>query len=118
MTGQPGLNPYLFVVGCPRSGTTLLRRMLDAHPQLAITPETHWIPRWLERGIGVTPEGLATPELVSRLLASPKFSRTEIGRPELEGLLQAGPVRYADFVRGFFDLYGRVQGKPLVGDKT
>jgi hypothetical protein len=27
-------------------------------------------------------------------------------------------VRYADFVRGFFDLYGRVQGKPLVGDKT
>jgi hypothetical protein len=119
MTGQLGRNPYLFVVGCPRSGTTLLRRMLDAHPKLAITPETHWIPRWLERGIGVTPEGFATPELVSRLLASPKFSRTGIGRSKLERLLQGSrPVPYADFVRGFFDLYGRKEGKPLVGDKT
>jgi hypothetical protein len=112
-------NPYLFVVGCPRSGTTLLRRMLDAHPDLAITPETHWIPRWFERGIGVTADGFATPELVSRLLASPKFGRTGIGRQELEGLLRAeAPVSYADFARGFFDLYGRVEGKAFVGDKT
>ena len=30
------LNPYVFIVGCPRSGTTLLRRIADAHPQLAV----------------------------------------------------------------------------------
>jgi hypothetical protein len=119
MTVRGRRNPYLFVVGCPRSGTTLLRRMLDAHPELAITPETHWIARWLERGIGVTREGFATPELVSRLLATSKFGRTGIGRGELEGLVQSsGPVPYADFVRGFFDLYGRNRGKSLVGDKT
>jgi Sulfotransferase family len=112
-------NPYLFVVGCPRSGTTLLRRMLDAHRELAITPETHWIPRSLERGIGVTPDGFASPELVSSLLASPKFGRTGISRSELEALLESSaPMPYADFVRGFFDLYGRREGKPLVGDKT
>lgn len=29
-----------FVVGCPRSGTTLLSVMLDRHPELAIPPET------------------------------------------------------------------------------
>ena len=28
------------IVGCPRSGTTLLRFMLDTHPKLAIPPET------------------------------------------------------------------------------
>ena len=33
-----------FVVGTDRSGTTLLRMMLDSHPDLAIPPETHFIP--------------------------------------------------------------------------
>lgn len=36
-------NPYLFVVGCPRSGTTLLQRMLDSHPQLTVANDTHFI---------------------------------------------------------------------------
>ena len=34
-----------FVVGCPRSGTTLVRRLLTTHPRLAIPPESHWIPK-------------------------------------------------------------------------
>src|SRR5260370_29958752 len=33
-------NPFVFIVGCPRSGTTLLQRLLYAHPALAITDET------------------------------------------------------------------------------
>src|SRR5262249_61450483 len=37
--------PAPFVVGVPRSGTTLLRLMLDAHPALAIPPETHFLPK-------------------------------------------------------------------------
>lgn len=31
-----------FLVGCPRSGTTLLQSMLVAHPQIASFPETHF----------------------------------------------------------------------------
>jgi hypothetical protein len=30
------MNPAFFIVGCPRSGTTLLGRMADAHPDLAV----------------------------------------------------------------------------------
>ena len=41
-------NPYVFAVGCPRSGTTLLQRMLDNHPQLAVANDTHFIPRAVE----------------------------------------------------------------------
>src|SRR5439155_5512769 len=36
--------PAPFIVGAGRSGNTLLRLMLDAHPQLAIPPETDFIP--------------------------------------------------------------------------
>lgn len=32
----------IFLVGCPRSGTTLLQSMLAAHPQIASFPETHF----------------------------------------------------------------------------
>jgi hypothetical protein len=43
------VNPYVFIVGCPRSETTLLQRIVDAHPDIAVVFETHSIPRWLEK---------------------------------------------------------------------
>ena len=42
------LDPAPFIVGHGRSGTTLLRLMLDAHPKLAIPPETQFIPQLID----------------------------------------------------------------------
>src|SRR5919107_4369791 len=39
--GQPG-RPLL-IGACPRSGTTLLRSMLDNHPDLAVPGETNFV---------------------------------------------------------------------------
>src|SRR6185295_19563848 len=36
-------DPMPVIVGAPRSGTTLLRFMLDAHAELAIPPETGFL---------------------------------------------------------------------------
>jgi protein-tyrosine sulfotransferase len=33
----------VFVIGCPRSGTTLLRMILDSHPNVASPPETFFL---------------------------------------------------------------------------
>ena len=113
------MNPFLFVVGCPRSGTTLLQRVLNAHPQLAITPESHWIPRLHAKPWALTPEGLIKPKLIRRLLAHPKFARLNISREELMRLAGNGqPMTYASLVSTIFDLYGGVRGRTLVGDKT
>ena len=112
-------NPYVFIVGCPRSGTTLLRRVVDAHPQIAITPETQWIPRLFKRRKGLSPQGLVTPKLIDKLIAHRRFLLLGIGRDELVTLLKVRePISYADFVGGLFDLYGKARGKQLVGDKT
>ena len=46
------VNPYVFIVGFPRSGTTPLQRIVDAHPAIAVVFETHWIPRWFEERRG------------------------------------------------------------------
>lgn len=40
--------PPVFIVGVPRSGTTLLAAMLAAHRNMSCGPETHFF-RWLER---------------------------------------------------------------------
>lgn len=35
--------PPIFIVGAPRSGTTILRLMLDSHHNIAAGPETHFL---------------------------------------------------------------------------
>ena len=39
--------PLIFIGGVPRSGTTLVRAMLDAHPMVRCGEETRVIPRIL-----------------------------------------------------------------------
>jgi hypothetical protein len=113
------MNPYVFFVGCPRSGTTLLRRIADAHPELAVIRELHWLPRWWEQRVGVEPDGTVTNELAQRLLANRRFARLEIGADGVGELVYNGrPKHYARFVTELFDLHGRAKQKRLVGEKT
>ncbi len=104
------MNPYVFIVGCARSGTTLLHRVVDAHPLVALVHETHWIANHFK-------ERAVTPEMVSELVEHKRFARLGIGREEFEGLLGEA-VSYKSFLAGLFELYGQARGKPLVGDKT
>jgi hypothetical protein len=117
LTSSP--NPFVFVVGCPRSGTTLVQRMLDAHRDLAIINETLWIDRFFSERKGVTPEGYVTPAFVSNLFDFKWFARLPVEREDVERLVdEDGPVHYTTFVSRIFDLYGRARGKRLVGDKS
>jgi sulfotransferase family protein len=113
-TGYHGCDPYLFIVGCARSGTTLVHRIVDAHPEIAITPEMHWITRHFK-----SRNGLVASELVSELTGHKRFAQFEIPREEFEGLLGSGEaVPYPTFLRRLFGLYGKIKNKPLVGNKT
>lgn len=112
------MNPFVFFVGCPRSGTTLLHRVVDAHPQLAVIHETLWITRLHRRGTGIAADGSVTPAIVDALLADRRFAKLDIARSDLERLLDGGRPAYASFVSAIFDLYGEARGKRLVGDKS
>src|SRR5258705_8165409 len=99
MENDGGPNPYTFLVGSARSGTTLLRRIVDAHPLIAITPETHWVPRFYEKRLGLTDDGIVTPELVAHLTAYRRFARFGVAEEDLARLVDRdGPVSYAEFV--------------------
>jgi hypothetical protein len=53
MTGDATNSSPIFIVGCSRSGTTLLRLMLTSHPDICIPPESDFIPalcgKWRNR---------------------------------------------------------------------
>jgi hypothetical protein len=116
-TDDHGRDPYLFIVGCARSGTTLVRRIVDAHPQIAITTEMHWISHYVN--YFKNQNRLVTPELVTELTGHKRFAQFEIPREEFEGLLGcAEAIPYPTFLRRLFDLYGKINNKPLVGNKT
>jgi hypothetical protein len=114
------VNPYAFFVGCPRSGTSLLRRIGDAHAELAIIPETRWIVDPWEKRIGLTREGHITPALLEHLRGKPRFAKFSIEHAVVNGLLAGEDrrVTYGEFVTALFDIYGDRRNKQLVGDKT
>jgi hypothetical protein len=109
--------PMPVVVGVEWSGTTLLSMMLDAHPLLAVPPETGFILAIVERedsGRSLTPDQLF--EVVTSSLTWDDFgvSREAYG----EALRALQPFSVTAGVRAFYELYARQRGKTRWGDKT
>ena len=109
-------NPYAFIVGCARSGTTLLRRMLDHHPQLVMAEDTHFIPKCLkDRSALVDPP--LTPDLVDCARGYRRFQR--MGLPDSAvDRARAGARTYGEFVSGLYTEMAAASGKPLSGHKA
>ena len=104
------MTPAPFIVGVGRSGTTLLRLMLDAHPQLAIPSETLFLQELIKQ--------TATPErFVDIAAASETWPNMAMSREELSAAA-AGASSLSDAIRAFYRHYARRHGKTRWGDKT
>ena len=108
--------PAPFVVGVTRSGTTLLRLMLDAHPQLAVPPETHFLPDV----IAACKSGPVTADRCTQAITSHRrWPDFQLDARQLRERLGATPeLDAAGCLRGFYELYAERAGKPRWGDKT
>ena len=106
--------PFPFVVGMNRSGTTLLRMMLDAHPELTIPPETHFVPDLIR---AVRRDG--TPEAaLAAMKAHREWEDFSFADAEALAWLRAADGDPGEAVRGFYRAYAARQGKPRWGEKT
>jgi hypothetical protein len=86
---------------------------------IAVLHELHWLPAFFQQRVGLTPEGLVTPEIKSALLDHTKFHKLKISEGDLERLLRgSAPTSYSAFVTALFDLYGARKRKPFVGEKA
>lgn len=108
--------PMPFIVGAPRSGTTLLRMILDAHPDVVIPPETGFIPELKLRNPSENWSWEIFLDLVTNFET---WSDFHLCRDTLaKELRQLQPFTLPDGLRCFYRTYAQRFSKPRWGDKT
>ncbi len=116
MSSQQPVFPIF--IGSGRSGTTLVQAIFSAHPDLAITHESQFIPRLADRPYGKDGK-FAADMFVRDLNRIPDYRRLEIDeRALLSDLHDRPPADYADAVRRVFQQYAAARGKARYGDKS
>ncbi len=117
-TTKTDLPPAPFIVGVPRSGTTLLRLMCDAHPELSIPPEMGFMPAVAGLRRRARSNALRQ-EFFNAVTEMSSWQDANIERTEFEQALQAvEPFTVTEGVRKFYQTYARRFDKPRWGDKT
>jgi len=112
-------SPPFFVVGAPRSGTTMLRLMLDSHPQLAVPFESGFIVDFYRRQAQYG--DLSVRDNAARMLRDiGDHPMVRKGRliPDSEAVLARSVRTYSDLADAIFRAYAQAQGKERWGDKT
>src|SRR4030095_16294027 len=107
--------PAPFIVGVGRSGTTLLRLMLDAHPEVCIPSETGFIPAVLSNSCDSTNARREFVKVITEFETWPDFN---LSSEEFCHALKAEPLGLSAWIRAFYRLYAAHFAKRRWGDKT
>jgi sulfotransferase family protein len=117
---MPSTNRPIFLVGCPRSGTTLLSVMLHAHPRIAMPPETRFLlPVYRER---LTFGDLSVADNRRRLAErmtgkGTRFSDLRLRRKDVIEKIVAGPPTIGSAAGTVWREFARSRGKERWGEK-
>jgi sulfotransferase family protein len=107
-----------FIVGCGRSGTTILRLMFSAHPDVAIPPESQFIARlaasWPRMVTGDGVDADAIVALIGRRLDHMEIDR-DLARARLRELRDRTPRAATEAI---FAMVTERAGKSRWADKT
>ncbi|HEY6075758.1 MAG TPA: sulfotransferase [Gaiella sp.] len=109
----PALLQGVFVLGVRRSGTTLLRVMLDRHPELAVPDESYFIPQLARRHRDPVDVAAFVDDL-GRLSTLAEWGLDPLSvAARLEPGLHPGQA-----IAAIFEAYAEDRGKSSWGDKT
>jgi hypothetical protein len=107
--------PAPFVVGVSRSGTTLLRMMLDSHPHLAVPFETHFLDAIIAWG----QKTLSPAQFLAIVTQAQSWPNMAIDAAVLAREVEAiAPFRVPEALRAFYRICAARFGKNRWGDKT
>ncbi len=116
-----GIQPF-FVIGNPRSGTTLLRLMLNQHTEIVVPPESGFSVWLADRFAGADfASGAVRAGFVDEVFRARKFETWGLDPSELRDFLdQQSPRSYRDAVLAVYLFYALKNGRHprLIGDKN
>ncbi len=98
-----------FIVGAPRTGSTLLRRLLNNHSKLAIPPESGFLAEYL------LADHLSLDKRKKIFIKEPEFDYWGV-RPEWDDIYNLQSM--IDCIRFMHEKYTQVNGKDFWGQKT
>jgi hypothetical protein len=109
----------IFVVGCPRSGTTMLQLMLHAHPRIALPPETRFLlAAWQQRSeFGDLNDAGNRQSLAEYIVKSSQFADLGLDEQQVIDAIVSGPPTLGSAFGIVFKMYSERFGKPRWGDK-
>lgn len=112
--------PTVFIVGCPRSGTTLLQRMLDAHPAVAVAPETFFIRQFWRRraSYGDLQRDGQFEQLLHDITSTPAFDEMGLEADAFAEAARSGERSYATLFRLLLRQFAEQRDAQVVGEKT
>ncbi|MFM9847222.1 MAG: sulfotransferase family protein [Hyphomicrobiaceae bacterium] len=109
-----------FIVCYPRSGSTLLRLLLDAHPDLAIPPETHLCQLFKEPYATRDANADVRANVLAAFVSAHRWHDLHLEETELAERIMRVPdgAPARDAIACLWELYANKAGKPRWGDKT
>lgn len=110
----------IFILGCPRSGMTLLRLMLRTHPRIAIAPETRFLlSAYEDRGAYGDLREIANRRALADWIvagAGTRFDELGLDPRAVASEIVAGPPTLGSAAGIVLRAYARRLGRPRWGD--
>ncbi|RNL87555.1 sulfotransferase family protein [Halostreptopolyspora alba] len=117
----PPPNRTIIVLGCPRSGTTLLQLMLHSHPRIAIPPETRFVldAYWSRREFGDLRDSGNRRALAEHIVRRRRSRFGDLGLDPERTIAEIvdGPPTLGSALGTVFRGYAHRFDKPRWGDK-
>ena len=110
----------IFIVGVGRSGTTLIRQMINSHSKIAIPYESHFITKYINQLLeyGNLADNANFERLLKDLCAEPILKNWDWA-PSVQDMISSNPNRdLASILSHFWGLYALKHGKTMWGDKS
>jgi len=114
------MNKLFFIIGVGRSGTTLLQCMLNAHPEIGLPVETHFVRKYVvDEARGRMQRKISWDDIMNQFRVDTDLARLNI---DIQGVLEPfingkKSFTYKDMFLELLRIYSQRVEKEIIGEK-